>query len=191
MAGLTKERCVNMAQRMAQFEKVSYEQFKKDWIDTFYQRYNEFDEDILDTIIRNIYDSIKLPKRATGGSMGYDFFCPCNLMIPVDKFAKIPTGIKCYIEEGWGLGVYPRSGQGFKYGVHLANTVGIIDLDYYNNKNNEGHIFVKLVNDSELANLIDIKSGDAFCQGIFTPYGITYDDDVSETRVGGLGSTSK
>ena len=180
-----------MMQRMAQFEKVSYEQFKKDWLDTFRKKYNEFDEDILETIIRNIYDSIKLPKRATAGSMGYDFFSPCNLMIPVDKSVKIPTGIKCLIEEGWGLQVYPRSSFGFKYGVHLANTVGIIDLDYYNNKNNEGHIFIKLVNDSELANLIDIKSGDAFCQGIFTPYGITYDDDVSEVRHGGIGSTSK
>lgn len=175
----------------AKFEKVSYEQFKKDWLDTFKQKYSEFDEDILDTIIRNIYDSIKLPKRATTGSMGYDFFSPCNLMIPVDKVVKIPTGIKCNIDMGWGLQVYPRSGHGFKYGVHLANTVGIIDLDYYNNKNNEGHIFIKLVNDSELANLIDIKSGDAFCQGIFTPYGITYDDDVSDVRIGGIGSTSK
>lgn len=64
-------------------------------------------------------------------------------------------------------------------------------MDYYNNKNNEGHIFVKLVNDSEIANLIDIKTGDAFCQGAFTPYGITYDDDVATERVGGIGSTSK
>lgn len=180
-----------MIQRMAQFEKVSYAQFKKDWLDTFAHRYNDMDKDIIETIIKNIYDSIKLPKRATNGSMGYDFFSPCNLMIPVDKSAKIPTGIKCYIEEGWGLQVYPRSSYGFKYGVHLANTVGVIDLDYYNNRNNEGHIFIKLVNDSELANLIDIKSGDAFCQGIFTPYGITYDDDVSEIRQGGIGSTSK
>lgn len=180
-----------MIQRMARFEKVSYEQFKKDWLDAFPQRYNDFDEDVLDVIIKNIYDSIKLPKRATNGSMGYDLFSPCNLMIPVDKSVKIPTGIKCYIEEGWGLQVYPRSSFGFKYGAHLANTVGIIDRDYYNNKNNEGHIFIKLVNDSELANLIDIKTGDAFCQGIFTPYGITYDDDVATERVGGIGSTSK
>ena len=180
-----------MVQRMARFEKVSYEQFKNDWLDTFKQRYNDFDEDVLDVIIKNIYNSIKLPKRATNGSMGYDFLSPCNLMIPVDKSVKIPTGIKCYIEEGWGLQVYPRSSFGFKYGVHLANTVGIIDLDYYNNNNNEGHIFIKLVNDSELANLIDIKTGDAFCQGIFTPYGITYDDDVSDVRTGGIGSTSK
>lgn len=175
----------------AKFEKVSYEQFKKDWLDTFKQKYSEFDDDILDTIIHNIYDSVKLPKRATTGSMGYDFFSPCNLMIPVDKTVKIPTGIKCRIDGYWGLQVYPRSGHGFKYGVHLANTVGIIDADYYNNKNNEGHIFIKLVNDSELANLIDIKSGDAFCQGIFTPYGITYDDDVSDVRTGGFGSTGR
>lgn len=178
-------------ERIAQFEKVTYKQFKKDWLDTFSQRYNEFDSDILDTIIRNIYDSIKLPKRATSGSMGYDFFSPCNLMIPINKSVKIPTGIKCYIDDGWGLKIYPRSSHGFKYGVHLTNTVGIVDGDYFNNNDNEGHIFVKLVNDSELANLIDIKSGDAFCQGIFVPYGITYDDNVSTERVGGIGSTSK
>ena len=111
----------------AKFEKVSYEQFKKDWLDTFKQKYIEFDEDILDTIIKNIYNSIKLPKRATTGSMGYDFFSPCNLMIPIDKTVKIPTGIKCRIDDYWGLQVYPRSGYGFKYGIHLANTVGIID----------------------------------------------------------------
>lgn len=177
--------------RVAKFEKVSYEQFKKDWLDTFRQKYNEFDENILDTIIRNIYDSIKLPKRATSGSKGYDFFSPCNLMIPIDKAVKIPTGIKCNVEMGWGLDIYPRSSYGFKYGVRLANTVGIIDTDYYNNKNNEGHIFVKLVNDSSIASIVDIKSGDAFCQGILTPYGVTYDDDISETRTGGIGSTSK
>lgn len=177
--------------RVAQFSKVSYEQFKKDWLDTFGSKYNEMDGDVIDSIIRNIYESIKLPKRATAGSMGYDFFSPCNIMIPVDKSVKIPTGIKCNIDVGWGMYVYPRSSYGFKYGVHLANTVGVIDADYYNNKNNEGHIFIKLVNDSTLASLMDIKSGDAFCQGIFTPYGITYDDNVSEERTGGIGSTSK
>lgn len=177
--------------RVAKFEKVSYGQFKKDWLDTFQNKYNEFDEDILETIIHNIYDSIKLPQRATSGSMGYDFYSPCNLMIQIDKAVKIPTGIKCCIDENWGLMIFPRSSYGFKYGVKLANSVGVVDKDYYNNRNNEGHIFVKLVNDSSLANVIDIKSGDAFCQGVLMPYGLTYDDDVIVKRSGGIGSTNK
>ena len=174
--------------RIAKFEKVSFEQFKKDWIDTFPSRYNEYDDNILDGLIGNIYNSIKLPQRATAGSAGYDFFCPYGFMVSENSSIKIPTGIRCKIEEGWVLQAYPRSGHGFKYGIHLANTVGIIDQDYYGAKN-EGHIFIKLVNDSKLAKPVEIKTGDAFCQGIFLPYGITEDDDVTDTRHGGFGST--
>lgn len=176
--------------RIAQFEKVSFEQFKKDWIDTFPSRFYEYDEDVLDKLIGNIYNSIKLPKRATSGSAGYDFFCPYGFMIQPNNTMKIPTGIRCKMESGWVLKAYPRSGHGFKYGAHLANTVGIIDEDYYN-ADNEGHIFIKLVNDSVLAKNVEIKTGDAFCQGIFLPYGITYDDNANEKRTGGFGSTDK
>lgn len=176
--------------RIAKFEKVSYEQFKKDWLDTFGIRYNEMDDDYVDNTIKNIYESIKLPKRATSGSAGYDFFCPYNINIGKGMTVKIPTGIRCKMENGWVLQAYPRSGHGFKFGIHLANTVGIIDEDYYGS-DNEGHIFIKLVNDSALSNVIELKSGDAFCQGIFVPYGITMDDEVTEIRNGGFGSTSK
>lgn len=177
--------------RIAKFERVSYEQFKKDWLDTFAQKYNDCDENVVDKVIRDIYDSIELPKRSTAKSAGYDFHCPCNLTIPVDGSIKIPTGIKCYMYDGWVLQCYPRSSYGFKYGVSLANSVGIVDCDYFDNPNNEGHIFIKLINDSALAKPIEIKTGDAFCQGILTPFGITYDDDTTESRVGGIGSTNK
>ena len=176
--------------RVAKFEKVSYEQFKKDWLDTFAQKYNDWDEDMIDMAVRQVYDSIKLPKRATSGSAGYDFFCPTKLTISLNEAIKIPTGIRCKMATGCVLQCYPRSGQGFKYGVHLANTVGIIDEDYYGS-NNEGHIFIKLVNDSVLTRMIELKAGDAFCQGILIPYGITVDDDVEEVRNGGFGSTDK
>lgn len=176
--------------RVAQFEKVSYEQFKKDWVDTFQSKFNEMDEHNIDNIVRNIYDTIKLPKRATSGSAGYDFFCPTSLSLIRDTAIKIPTGIRCNIENGWVLNAYPRSGHGFKFGIRLANTVGIIDSDYYGS-DNEGHIFIKLLNDSVLSENSMLKAGDAFCQGIFIPYGITYDDNVSEVRRGGLGSTNK
>ena len=103
---------------------------------------------------------------------------------------KIPTGIRAYIEDGWVLKIYPRSGLGFKYRLQLNNTVGIIDSDYYNS-DNEGHIFIKITNDSKEGKTVSIKKGEAFAQGIFLEYGITYDDDTEEIRNGGFGSTTK
>lgn len=177
--------------RVAEFEKISYLQFKKDWINAFSSKYYDWDEEVLEDHIRSIYDSIKLPERATSGSAGYDFFSPLNIKLKQNETIKVPTGIKCYMEEGWVLQLYPRSSFGFKYGLRLSNTVGIVDEDYYNNDNNEGHIFVKLINDSTMYQSIPIKSGEAFCQGILLPFGITYGDDVCEVRSGGIGSTSK
>lgn len=172
--------------RIAKFEKVSFEQFKKDWIKSLeYFPYLCQDKNVVD-----IYNKIKMPKRATSGSAGYDFFMPMNLNLAKGMNILIPTGIRCKIDDGWVLKEYPRSGQGFKYGVHLANTVGIIDSDYYYS-DNEGHIFMKLVNDSSLSEIIRFHQGDAFCQGIFVEYGITYDDETTEIRNGGFGSTSK
>lgn len=168
---------------IARFEKVSFEQFRIDWRDAFGEKNFTTDE------ILGIYNNIKLPKRATKYSAGYDFFVPIDIILGENGIIKIPTGIKCRIDEGWTLKMYPRSGQGFRYGVHLANTVGIIDGDYYNSVGNEGHIFVKLVNDSMLSNEIVLKDGVAFCQGIFVPFGVTEDDITSEERAGGLGST--
>ncbi|MBD5081857.1 MAG: deoxyuridine 5'-triphosphate nucleotidohydrolase [Ruminococcaceae bacterium] len=185
--------------KIAQFEKVSYEQFRKDWIDCFPQ-YNE-------SKIKEIYNAIKLPKRATSGSAGYDFFSPISTTIwssgaqelikggggqciTESGITLIPTGIRCQIEEGWVLQIFPRSGLGFKYGLQLANTVGIIDSDYYNS-DNEGHIFVKFINDSAFHKNVPLAAGQAFCQGVFTPFGITYTDDTQAVRNGGFGSTDK
>ena len=168
--------------RIAKFEKVSFEQFKKDWLNL----YPFLSENYLETI----YDKIPLPKRATSGSAGYDFFLPDRLNLLKNESVVIPTGIRCWIDEGWVLKAYPRSGHGFNYGVHLANTTGIIDSDYYNAKN-EGHIMIKLVNDSILAKDIEAESHTAFCQGIFELFGITVDDEVEAERVGGFGSTDK
>ena len=177
-------------QRMSKFEKVSYEQFKKDWVEEF----GGLTEDIawyeVDKYVRNLYEKIRLPKRATMQSAGYDFFSPMNFKLEAGQSIKIPTGIKCEMYDGWVLGLFPRSGHGFKYGVHLANTVGIVDGDYIES-DNEGHIFVKIVNDSSLAKDITICAGDAFCQGIFLPFGITLDDEVTAQRNGGFGSTGR
>lgn len=174
--------------RMAKFEKVSLEQFKKDWYDSFIDWYDNIDE--FEKAVIDIYKSIKLPQRATAQSAGYDFYLPVKINMRNHSYIKIPTGIRCYMEDGWVLKEYPRSGQGFKYGIHLANTVGIIDADYYN-ADNEGHIFIKLVNDSILAKDIVLEQGDAFCQGVFVPFGMTYDDSAVDQRHGGFGSTDE
>lgn len=168
--------------KVAQFEKVSYEQFKKDWINTF----DNFSEDD----IKKIYNDIKLPKRATTGSAGYDFYIPVGIEIHPNLTVKIPTGVRVKIDDGWVLKIYPRSGLGFKYRLQLNNTVGIIDSDYYYS-DNEGHIFIKITNDTNESKIINIDKGNGFAQGIFVEYGITYDDEVNEKRNGGFGSTTK
>ena len=168
--------------KIAKFEKVSYEQFKKDYIDCFNE---ESDEKI-----KEIYDNIKLPKRATKGSAGYDFYSPITFTLKPCETIKIPTGIRVKIEDGWFLANFPRSGLGFKYRLQLNNTVGIIDSDYYNALN-EGHIMSKLTNDSKENKEVLITAGNGFTQGIFLPFGITVDDESDEIRTGGFGSTSK
>ena len=167
-------------QRIAQFYKVSFEQYKKDYLDTFGNENN----------IKAIYDNIQLPKRATSGSAGYDFFAPIDFTLKPGETIKIPTGIRVKIEDGWVLKCYPRSGLGFKFRMQLNNTVGIIDADYYNSSN-EGHIFTKITNDTNEQKTIEIKAGQGFMQGIFVEFGITFDDDATAIRDGGFGSTNK
>ena len=116
-----------MIKRIAKFHKVSLEQFTEGWKDTF----GETDKEK----IREIYEEIKLPKRATSGSAGYDFFAPVSLTIAPGETVKIPTGIRVEMEENWVLKCYPRSGLGFKYRLQLNNTVGIIDSDYFYSDN--------------------------------------------------------
>ncbi len=162
-------------ERIAKFSKVSFEQFQKD-----YQGENALE----------IYDKIILPKRATKGSAGYDFFSPITTELKVGESVIIPTGIRAKIAEGWVLQIYPRSGLGFKYRLQLDNTVGIIDSDYFSAEN-EGHIKIKLTNDGKSGKSSEILQGAGFSQGIFMPFGITEDDEVNEIRIGGFGSTDK
>lgn len=171
--------------RIATFEKVSYKQFKKDIMEIMVAKYGDaFTEEM----IENLYNKIKLPKRATTGSAGYDFSLPIAITLAPQETAKIPTGIRVRIDDGWVLKAYPRSGLGFKYRLQLDNTVGIIDSDYYNS-DNEGHIFAKITNDSYSEKTVELKDGDAFMQGIFVEYGITTDDNADGIRNGGFGST--
>ena len=137
-----------------------------------------------------LYRMLKLPKRATVGSAGYDFYLPFDIVLNPGETIKIPTGIRVKMEQNYVLKLYPRSGLGFKYRLQLNNTVGIIDSDYYYS-DNEGHIFAKITNDTNENKVVHLKQGDAFMQGIFLEYGITIDDDTNEIRNGGFGSTSK
>ena len=155
--------------RIAKFEKVSLSQYLLDGT-------------------KEDYEQITLPRRATSGSAGYDFFAPFDFSLTSGETIKIPTGIRAKIEDGWVLKIYPRSSLGFKYRLSLNNTVGIIDSDYYF-ADNEGHIFIKMTNCGDKP--LSIEKGKAFAQGIFLEYGITYDDEVSASRTGGMGSTDK
>ena len=158
---------------VAKFEKVSFEQYAKD--------VEKADE---------IYENIQLPQRATKGSAGYDFYMPYDLTLVPGQTAKIPTGIRAKIADGWVLCLFPRSGLGFKYRLQLNNTVGIIDADYYLSYN-EGHIFAKITNDSNEGKTLTLKQGEGFMQGIFIPFGLAEDDNVQTIRNGGFGSTTK
>lgn len=168
--------------RIAKFHKVSFEQFKEGWLGEF-KNTNE-------TELKEIYDSLVLPKRATKGSAGYDFYAPLTITLKPGETIKVPTGIRAEMDENWVLKLYPRSGLGFKYRLQLNNTVGIIDSDYFYS-DNEGHIFAKITNDSKEGKVVSIEKGTGFMQGIFLEYGITVDDDADAIRNGGLGSTTK
>ena len=153
----------------AKFEKVSYATFSENGS-------------------KEIYDNIKLPKRATSKSAGYDFYAPTELTIAPAETVTVATGVRALMPDNWCLMIFPRSGLGFKYKLRLNNTVGIIDADY-SNSDNEGHIFIRMTNESDKT--LEIAQGSAFAQGIFTQYLLTEDDDTTTKRNGGLGSTSK
>lgn len=168
-------------QRVGEFEKVSFEQFYVAMKDEF---------GIGETEAKMMYDLIDIPKRSTVGSAGYDFMSPVSVVLAPGASAKIPTGIRVKIDEGWWLCCAPRSGLGTKYRMQLDNTIGVIDSDYYNS-DNEGHIFAKITNDSRQEKVLEIKAGDRFVQTIFVPFGITYSDAADGVRNGGWGSTGK
>ena len=156
-------------QKIAKFEKVSFDRFQKDWLKAFPET-----EDV-----QAVYDSIVLPQRATAGSAGYDFYVPAAVTFPKDASVLVPTGIRARMAEGWVLAIF------------LDNTVGIIDADYYGSSN-EGHIMIKMsCTAHDAGHSATVAAGDGFAQGIFLPFGITEDDAADGVRDGGFGSTTK
>ena len=159
------------------FEKVSFIEFRRHFPDG-YDGYKEAKE---------AYEQIKLPQRATSGSAGYDFYLPQNLCIAggCSHVATIPTGVRVWLDPGCFLMCVPRSGLGFKHGLRLKNTTGIIDEDFVMGES-EGHILAAITTDSP----VSLHAGDRFMQGIIVKYGVTEDDcPMNDKRTGGVGST--
>ena len=158
---------------MRTFEKISFEQFKKDISD---------DEEL--------YRAYNVPKRNTMGSAGYDYESLIAFTLSPGEIKKIPTGIKAHMNDGEVLLNVVRSSMGFKYNVRMCNQVGVIDKDYYNNPDNEGHIWIRLENHGDKDYVVNV--GDKICQGIFMNF-LTVDNDneIKNERTGGLGSTDR
>ena len=166
-------------QEIAEFHKVSFAQFVQDSrLCGFIDNFTPVD------IVKSVWQSIKLPVRATSGSGGYDFFLPYPFCLRENGTVTVPTGIRAEIHPGWTLILLPRSGLASKYGLTLVNTAGVIDSDYFFAEN-EGHIQAKLTVKTNMS----LGDGDRFIQGIFMPFGITYNDKATSVRTGGFGST--
>ncbi len=172
-----------MNNRVAEFYKVSFERYKADFENTFPQ--NSLPEEK----IKEIYDNIKLPSRATTASAGYDFYLPFEINLGVGDEIMIPSGIRARMREDYALVIMPKSGLGTKSRLIMYNTAALIDADYFNS-DNEGHIMIKLLYDLRNSNKeLSLPAGKSFVQGVFLPFGITESDSATGIRNGGLGST--
>ena len=166
------------------FEKVSFETFYKDVV--------KYHREMTKETAREFYDKIKIPKRGTKHSAGYDFSTPVPITMRKGYKLLIPTGIKCRFEDwedNWHLQLYVRSSIGIKHGVVLTNGTGVIDGDYYNNADNEGDIFMALHCENDMVCHFD--AGERIMQGVLTVHGVTDDDTATGERSGGVGSTGK
>ena len=158
---------------MRKFEKISFEQFKKDVSDDI-----------------ELYNSIELPKRSTKKSAGYDIRSVEAGIIKPNEAKSFKTGLKVCMNEDEVLYIYSRSSYGYKHNVCLMNSVGVIDSDFYNNEDNEGHFQIRLLNLGDKD--FEVKLGDRIAQGVFMKY-LTVEDEeeIKNKRNGGIGSTNK
>lgn len=142
---------------MRDFEKISYKQFCKDVCND-----------------KEMYNNYQLPARDSKRTAGYDIYLLEDIVLKPNDIVKLPTGIKSYFNDDEFLLIVVRSSIGFKYNIRLVNQVGVIDADYYNNHDNEGHIFIKIQNEGK--ETVSFKTGDAIVQGIFLKYLATKSD---------------
>ena len=157
---------------MNKFEKISFQQFSKD-----------IKKDM------ELYSDYNIPKRSTKSSAGYDFKIIQNIVLNPKEQLLVPTGIKCKMDDNVALFLIVRSSIGIKKNIVLSNQVGIIDSDYYNNKSNEGHIFLALKNTSDKK--IELEQGTRVVQGVLMPYLLADEEEITKTREGGIGSTKE
>ncbi len=135
-----------------------------------------------------LYDKIKLPVRKTEKSAAYDFILYKKIEIKPNQILKIATGVKAYMQNDEVLLLAVRSSTGFRYNIRLCNQIGIIDADYYNNEENEGHIWLAIQNEGDKT--VVFEEGQALVQGLFINY-LKSDDEIKVNRKGGLGSTDR
>lgn len=175
---------------MNKFFKVSQEEYVESRLSEYKNlRYTDKEIKIIVSAALEDYIKIVVPKRKTKLSAGYDFFSPVSFSLPPGENIKIATGIKCQLDEDKFLALVPRSSLGFKYRLRLDNTIGIVDADYFDNRDNEGHIFIKITNEGDTPLFVD--KGESFAQGIIQKFYVTEDDESTEDRIGGIGSTGK
>ena len=185
-------------ERFYGFEKVPFNAFRKAVANCPEQQSLCENDAQFTKRIRTMYDELKLPIRATYGSAGYDFFAPYDFTIEPGKEITIPTGIRVHLKPKTFLMCVPRSGSGFKYGIKLMNSVGIIDEDFVNpDTGSIGHIMCKLVN-HDYDKPISFKAGEGIMQGIVVNYNSfdeydqeQWNDRGAKSRAGGFGSTGR
>lgn len=158
---------------MRKFERISFEQFKSDVSDD-----------------KKLYESIVLPKRSTSKSAGYDIRSITSGTIKPGESMVFKTGLKVSMNDDEVFYIFDRSSLGYKYDISLSNSVGVIDADYYNNEDNEGHFSIKLINHGKKD--FEVKVGDRIAQGVFMKYLCVDDEEkIDKKRKGGFGSTGK
>ena len=135
------------------------------------------------------YEWVELPQRKTAKSAGYDIAAAEEVVCQPHEITVINTGLKVYMPTFEFLALYVRSSVGIKKGLMMANSVGIIDADYVDNPDNEGHICVALYN--TMPTPITIKKGERIAQGVFQPFYIEDNDYADGERIGGIGSTNE
>ena len=156
---------------MRKFEKISEKQFCKD------------------VEVHELYNNVQIPTRSTKNSACYDLRAIGYYEVGPGQVVKIPTGLKVAMEPNEVFLMFIRSSIATKHGITLTNNVGVIDADYYNNPDNEGHFWIVLRNESDTK--FTIENGDRLCQGMFVEYKVTDDDNADGDRVGGFGSTGR
>jgi len=169
--------------KVAEFYKVSFNQFKKDFQSIFPE--NKISEQEL----KEMYENIKLPARATTGSAGYDFYLPFPINLKAGEQLTVPTGIRFQCKQNYAMLFMSKSGLGSKSRLQLNTAISLIDSDYYYS-DNEGHILARIIHDTrEKDQVLSLPAGKSFLQGVFIEFGITKSDKAKGIRNGGFGST--